>query len=82
MRLRRLLRAESPDELLLAGGGQQRGIWLLEWMGRYSYRRAAPAPSELAAVAEGFSRARRVLNVLTESYLYPARERWFPQAGA
>ena len=79
-RIRRLLRAESPDELLLAGGGQDRGIWLLEWMGRQSYRLAAPALSDLATVVDGFGRARRVLNVLTERYLYPSRERWFPDA--
>ncbi|HSR24208.1 MAG TPA: hypothetical protein VLW53_11695 [Candidatus Eisenbacteria bacterium] len=90
-RIRRLLDATGldapgppPEELALAGG-PQRGIWLLEWLGRRAYRLAARAAAtsdrELREVAEAFGRARRVLNVLTGRYLYPSRERWFPSAG-
>jgi hypothetical protein len=87
-RIRRLLDATGldapappPEELAMAGG-PQRGIWLLEWLGRRAYRLAARATAgpdpELREVSEAFGRARRVLNVLTARHLFPARERWFP----
>jgi len=89
-RIRRLLDttgldrpAAVPEELAMAGG-PQRGIWLLEWLGRRSYRlaaRAGPVERELREVAEAFGRARRVLNVLTGRHLYPSRGRWFPTSG-
>lgn len=89
-RVRRLLDAAGlgpaagpPEELAMAGG-PQRGIWLLEWVGRRAYRLAAgaaPAEPELREVAGAFGRARRVLNVLTGRHLHPRRERWFPSAG-
>jgi hypothetical protein len=90
-RIRRLLDATglgppapSPDELAMTGSAQ-RGIWLLEWLGRHAYRLAArggdAAAAELRDVAAGFSRARRVLNVLTSRHLYPSRDRWFPRSG-
>jgi len=89
-RINRLLNATSlaapappPDELARASGPQQ-GIWLLEWLGRRAYRLAIRAAGhsagDLRDVVDQFGRARRVLNVLTMSYLYPSRERWFPQA--
>ncbi|HEY4025882.1 MAG TPA: hypothetical protein VGO86_05570 [Candidatus Dormibacteraeota bacterium] len=89
-RIRRLLDATRfdapappPEELAMAGGAQ-RGIWLLEWLGRRAYRLAASASAvpdrELREVAEAFGRARRVLNVLTHRHLFPARERWFPSS--
>jgi hypothetical protein len=89
-RIRRLLDATGldapaplPEELVMAGG-PQRGIWLLEWLGRRAYRLAARATAasdrELREVADAFGRARRVLNVLTGRHLYPRRERWFPSA--
>lgn len=90
-RIRRLLDATgldvpapAPEELAMAGG-PQRGIWLLEWLGRRAYRLAAgrtAADRELREVADAFGRARRVLNVLTGRHLYPRRERWFPSAGS
>jgi hypothetical protein len=90
-RIRRLLDATGlgppappPEELAMAGG-PQRGIWLLEWVGRRAYRlaaRAATGERELHEVAEAFGRARRVLNVLTGRHLHPRRERWFPSTGA
>lgn len=88
-RIRRLLDATgldrpaaAPEELAMAGG-PQRGIWILEWLGRRAYRlavRAGTAEREVRDVAEAFGRARRVLNVLTGRHLYPRRERWFPTA--
>jgi hypothetical protein len=91
-RIRRLLDATGldapavpPEEMAMAGG-PQRGVWLLEWVGRRAYRLAARASSapdrELVAVADAFGRARRVLNVLTGRHLYPTRERWFPGGSA
>jgi hypothetical protein len=90
-RIRRLLDATgldrpapAPEELAMAGG-PQRGIWLLEWLGRRAYRlalRAETAERELREVADAFGRARRVLNVLTGRHLHPRRERWFPTTGA
>jgi len=88
-RIRRLLdatgfdAAAAPEELATAGG-PQRGVWMLEWVGRRAYRlaaRAGPAEPELEEVARAFGRARRVLNVLTERHLRLRRERWFPGAG-
>jgi hypothetical protein len=60
------------------------GIWLLEQLGRRAYRiaqqgadpRAAMA-GVLADVTENFATARRVLNFLTDRYLYPMRRQWF-----
>jgi hypothetical protein len=51
----------------------------MEWLGRAGYRQAGTR--ELIAVAGNLGRARRVLNLLTGRYLYPARQRWFPGAG-
>jgi hypothetical protein len=62
---------------------------LLELLGARWYRlatRLAPAPSgsvrALEAIAEGFSDARRVLNVVTDTYLFPLREQWFGRPAA
>lgn len=69
---------EEPGEL--AGG-----LGLLERLGRQSYRRVAEAIREpgvalagvLGEVSERFRQARRVLNVLTDRFLFARRERWF-----
>jgi hypothetical protein len=60
------------------------GIWLLEQLGRRAYRiaqqgadRDAPMAGVLADVSENFAVARRVLNFLTDRYLYPMRRQWF-----
>jgi hypothetical protein len=60
------------------------GIWLLEQLGRRAYRIAqqgadpgAPLAAVLAEVGENFAAARRVLNFLTDRYLYPMRRQWF-----
>ena len=60
------------------------GVWLLEQLGRRAYRiaqqgadgRAAMA-GVLAEVSENFAAARRVLNFLTDRYLFPMRRQWF-----
>lgn len=64
-----------------AGAFRAGGVTMLEWLGRASYRqaeRAPGAPEVLPEVAERFVEARRFLNLLTDRYLYPVRERWFP----
>jgi hypothetical protein len=48
--------------------------------------RLSPAPSGsvevLAAIAEHFTDARRILNVVTDTYLFPLRELWFGRPAA
>ena len=60
------------------------GIWLLERVGRRAYRiaqrstdRRTPMSDVLAELSENFASARRVLNFLTDRYLFPLRQRWF-----
>lgn len=62
---------------------------LLERMGRSAYRAAwraaGPQGRGTARVledvaADGFGRARRILNFLTDRYLFPIRDSWFPTA--
>ena len=79
---RGLERALPPADREQAEGHD--GIWLLEHLGRRAYRiaqqgadRNAPLAAVLAAVSENFAAARRVLNVVTDRYLYPMRRRWF-----
>jgi hypothetical protein len=81
-RLRRVLRSlpfdgEPGDEAPAA-------ICLLEQLGRGSYRAASRDALSawrdgdvLRDVAERFGQARRVLNALTERFLFPRREGWF-----
>jgi hypothetical protein len=60
------------------------GVWLLERLGRRAYRIAQRSADRstlmgevLAEVSENFAAARRVLNFLTDRYLFPLRQRWF-----
>jgi hypothetical protein len=60
------------------------GIWLLEQLGRRAYRiaqqgadRRAAMTTVLAEVSDNFAAARRVLNFLTDRYLFPMRRQWF-----
>ena len=60
------------------------GVWLLEQLGRRAYRiaqhgadRRAAMAAVLAEVSENFAAARRVLNFLTDHYLFPMRRQWF-----
>lgn len=70
----------------VAGGAfTEGGVTVLEWLGRISYRfaerRSLGDRDVLAEVAGRFVDARRFLNVLTDRYLFPLRERWFPVVG-
>jgi hypothetical protein len=61
-------------------------ISLLEQVGRRSYYTAWKATEGiggsmsrvLGEVADGFGQARRILNFLTDRYLFPFRDQWFP----
>jgi hypothetical protein len=60
------------------------GVWLLERLGRRAYRiaqrsadRGTPMTQVLATVSENFAAARRLLNFLTDRYLFPQRQHWF-----
>ena len=63
---------------------RQDSVWLLEQLGRRAYRiaqhgadRRAAMTRVLAEVSENFASARRVLNFLTDRYLFPMRRQWF-----
>ncbi len=98
-RLFRPVERERLQRTLARGEGRAGGtpgedpssaIWLLEQVGRRSYRMAWKATQAaevgmarvLGDVSEGFGQARRILNFVTDRYLFPLRERWFPLAGA
>jgi len=49
-----------------------------EWVG--SRQRLPVFDTVLADVAQRFGQARRILNYLTDRYLFPYRGRWFPTA--
>jgi hypothetical protein len=78
----RLLRATG---LVPGPASDLGGVALLEYLGARWYRRAAalvkgtPLGSFTAAadMGERFSDARRFLNVVTDRYLFPLRDRWF-----
>lgn len=74
----RLLRATGLDQGAGEAGG---GVALFELLGRRWYRLAvagAPGLQVVGEVADRFHHARRVLNLLTDRYLFPHRDRWFP----
>lgn len=92
-RLFRPVQAERLGRIVEAAGGDEEddleevggAIGLLERLGRRSYRivwqgtwepRAGPA-RVLGEMAERFGQARRILNFLTERYLFPSRGEWF-----
>ena len=79
---RGLERALGPADREQSAGRD--GIWLLEQLGRRAYRiaqqgadRRAAMAGVLAEVSENLAAARRVLNFLTDRYLYPMRRQWF-----
>jgi len=79
---RGLERALGPADREQAQGRD--GIWLLEQLGRRAYRiarqgadRRTPLARVLTEVSENFAAARRLLNFLTDRYLYPMRRQWF-----
>jgi hypothetical protein len=79
---RRLERALQPIDR--EPGESHDGIWLLERVGRRAYRIAQQAADRrtvmagvLGQVSQNFAAARRVLNFLTDRYLFPLRRQWF-----
>jgi hypothetical protein len=65
------------------------GLQLWEELGRRWYElawRTAPVPSAplevVARVGKHFPETRRILNFVTDRWLFPLRDRWFPLAGA
>lgn len=88
----RLARALHPaadvrTEQLLEALAARGAVGLLEQLGRRWYRLALEAASVrtggltvLRSVGEQFVDARRVLNHLTDRYLFPFRAHWFPSA--
>jgi hypothetical protein len=62
---------------------------LMELLGSRWYRlasRLSPTPSgsvvALGTIADAFADARRILNVVTDTYLFPLREQWFGRPAA
>jgi hypothetical protein len=69
--------------------GSLDGFQLLELLGARWYHNAArlsPVPSGsvevLDAIAENFSDARRILNLITDTYLFRFRDQWFGRPAA
>jgi hypothetical protein len=83
----RLLRTAGVDPSRVAPGSLDT-FQLLERLGARWYalavrRSAAPgAVAALDAIAEHFTDARRILNVVTDAYLFPLREQWFGRPAA
>jgi hypothetical protein len=84
----RLLRSAHVDPRREPPGSRS-AFELLELLGARWYRltvRLSPAPSGsvevLAAIADQFTDARRILNVVTDTYLFPLREQWFGRPAA
>ena len=78
--------AERLQQVLEVRGA----VGLLELLGERWYQLAAASSPEPAgrtlvvatAIAERFGQARRVLNHVTDHYVFPFREHWFPVAPA
>ena len=68
--------AREPFPLLEALGAR--------WYALAVQRSAAPSASmqAVATIAEHFADARRILNVVTDQYLFPLREQWFGRPAA
>jgi hypothetical protein len=78
-RLERALTAQDRE-----AAERRDGIWLLESLGRRAYQIAEHAADRhsamtgvLAEVSQNFAAARRVLNFMTDRYLFPLRRQWF-----
>jgi hypothetical protein len=83
-----LLRSAGLDPARGAAVAEDSFVFM-EVLGARWYRlasRLAPAPSgsvvALATIADAFADARRVLNVVTDTYLFPLREQWFGRPAA
>ena len=75
-------RAPELNERLQEALQVHGGVGLLERLGEQWYRRAASAidDDQLGRVAAHFATARRVLNQVTDRYLFPFRSSLFPEA--
>ena len=74
---------------LRLGAGSESPLALLERLGKNAYRSAWQATGSQGKgtaqvledlASDGFGRARRILNFLTDRYLFPLRDHWFPTA--
>jgi hypothetical protein len=70
--------------LLWSEGELPAALELFELIGRRAYQAASKATQRPGLLddlgGQGFARSRRVLNFLTDRYLFPLREQWFPFA--
>jgi hypothetical protein len=85
-----LTAAQATRSRQVPGFGDASTVELFERLGRRWYRLAfdslpRPIPADLRVLGElgeRFGEARRILNVLTDRYLFPFREQWFGVARA
>lgn len=84
-RLELAVMAETGGERGGRDSNEMSGLDFLELIGSSSYRQASIATEQasgssgpLRDMAGGFGQARRVLNFVTDRYLFPLREQWFP----
>ena len=84
----RLLRSAGVEPKRVEPGSLD-GFQLLELLGARWYALAvqrSPAPTAsvtvLDAIAHQFTDARRILNVVTDTYLFPLRDQWFGRPAA
>jgi hypothetical protein len=79
-----IARERLRRRLLQAEGELPPAFELFELIGRRAYQaasKATPRPGLLDDLGgPGFARSRRILNFLTDRYLFPIREQWFPFA--
>ena len=80
-RITRAIGAGTGAPPVVAWTFREGGVTILDWLGRVAYRRASMLDADVRSdVAARYLEARRFLNVLTDRYLFPLRERWFPTA--
>lgn len=79
-----IARERLRRRLLQAEGELPPAFELFELIGRRAYQAASQATRRPGLLDElggqGFARSRRILNFLTDRYLFPIREQWFPFA--
>lgn len=83
-------RPQGPSVPGVQATSDTNAVALLDELGRRWYRAAAdlvprPVPSALAVLAdlpERFGQARRILNVVTDRFLFSERDRWFGLGGS
>jgi hypothetical protein len=88
-RLAQTLSPHAHSPVADAELGDRGAVGLLEALGRRSYEaayqlvpRPVPMASEvLGALPERFGQARRILNLITERYLFHRRDQWFAMGG-